>query len=116
VNTDERIELAYSLARELASVDHNELSKWMEFLKAKRDLSKALDLAAHLSKSPSLRTGPRNSYQLIFNVLNRSEKLGRLPLKELLEIMGYTRRIIIWQSAKAPKKGRRERGRRRGGR
>ena len=118
MNVDEKIELAYGLARDLAGVDYNELSKWMGFLKTKGDLSAALNLAKHFSESPSLRPDPRNSYRLISDVLldmlSKSEKLKELPLVELLEIIGYARRIIVWQSATSKKEERKRGGKRKG--
>ncbi|MHA1631866.1 MAG: hypothetical protein ACTSXC_03535 [Candidatus Freyarchaeota archaeon] len=114
MNVDEKIELAYGLARDLAGVDHNELSKWMGFLKTKKDLSAAFNLAKHFSESPSLRPNLRKSYRLIFDVLSKNEKLKELSLVELLEIIGHTRRIIVWQSATSKMEERKGGDKRRG--
>lgn len=96
MNLDEKIEFAEKLCDKLIGVERNELSKWIDYLKREKSLEKAIDLAKHLFTIPMLRPSPTRTYQRIYQVTNEiRSKLENMTLEEVLEIFGYTRRILV---------------------
>jgi hypothetical protein len=101
MTTDEKITLAEVLANELIGVERTEFEKWVEYIKAKQSLDRALKLANYLSSTPMLRSRPRRSYRRIYSVIvRRKDQLLRLSINDLLEIFGYVERVLIGKFAK----------------
>jgi len=91
---DEKVELARKIANHLIGVTSSEWSKWVFFVKAK-GLHEAIGMANTLARSLSLRPGPRRSYEAIGNAITRFKQLKGIPMTDLIEILGYTRRWLI---------------------
>lgn len=98
MNTDDRVQLAEKLASELAAVSSNEWKKWSEYVSLKTNLEAATRLASGLYKTGMLRPEPRESYRTIFTVVTRHlADFKSMPLAELLEIFGYTFRVLKYR-------------------
>lgn len=86
---DGKIELAKRLAENL-QIKRSEWQRWVNYLRQCGDLGKALKLAEHLSRSPSVRKGPQHVNERIKSVLsNKINEIRNLPISDLSEIFGY---------------------------
>jgi hypothetical protein len=113
MDTDEKIRMAKRLAEEFTGVDHNELSKWTEYLK-RYNIDKGITLANYLSMSPMLRPLPRGGYNRICAIMDRKRaEFENIEHKDLIELLGYVRWRLIgarislkgaWKKSKVTKK------------
>ena len=95
MTTDKKVELAQQIAGQLIGVTPSEWSKWCSYA-ARNGLKRALQLAKYLQNSPSLRPGPKQSYQSISQVMRRFQgNLRSLPQDEFAEVLGYAKRWLF---------------------
>jgi len=116
MNADAKVSLAEELAKEMqGKINRNEFSRWMDYLKLKGSLAEAITLARHLARSEMLRGRQRQSYSTLASAIeHRSGQLESLPLQDLMEVLGYTRRFLSPRGSR-PRVERRQRPRGRGG-
>jgi len=98
MNTDEKVEWSKRMAELLKGVNDSEFGKWCRY--AERDFGKALKFAELMSRSPSLRDRPKETYNKIFRTFQGElrEKMEALPKGELSEVLGYLRRWLVAES------------------
>lgn len=113
MDTDKKIEIALNIADELSKKIlknsrepkkdlenlSTELSKAIDFL-AIKDFDAVLKLSDYLSNSIMLRPRPQKSYRAIKEALYGDfMKLSHLGKNEIIEILGYTRRMLVFKLA-----------------
>lgn len=69
----------------------SEWTKWSAYA-ARKGLAQALQLAKVMKNSPTLREGPKNYYNTIFQI---AKELERLPPSDLADVLGYVRWILV---------------------
>ena len=104
MTTDEKVELAKKLANQLIGVTSSEWGKWLSFVKS-QGLNEAIRMAQILSRSPSLRPGPRRSYEAIRGAVARLKELKDLTRADLIEVLGYATRWLISRRRLTPGEG-----------
>jgi len=95
MDTDEKIEIAKSIYKELVDVKRTEWNKWVEYYKLKRDLNKAISFSHILSESVMLRVGPKKAFGRINKVMRKNKNIiEKIPFNEVSEIFGYVSRLL----------------------
>jgi len=96
MTTDEKVELARRLAEGLR-IKRSEWQRWANYFAQVRNLNRALQFAEYLSRSSSLRGGPKEAAQVICQVISKhSTELGKLSAEDLAEVFGYVSRELEW--------------------
>jgi hypothetical protein len=120
MTTDEKVELAKQLARDLKSrwesfkredakrrhkplrkddleFPRNEWQRWVNYFARVQSLNRALQLAEYQSRSPALRSDPKQAAQVIRYILGSHQtELQQLSVTDLMEIFGYVSRWLEW--------------------
>jgi hypothetical protein len=120
MTTDEKVEFANQLARKLKSqwedfkrkdaerrrkplrgddlkFPRNEWQRWANYFARVQSFNKALQLAEYQSRSPALRSDPKQAAQVIHYILGlRQTELQRFSATDLMEIFGYVSRWLEW--------------------
>lgn len=92
---DEKLRLAEKIEGMLVGITPLEWSKWSSYC-CSHGLKKALEYAKVLQNSPSLRSGPKQSYRTISEVMNKFQKeLSTLAPEDLQEVFGLVRWCIV---------------------
>ena len=103
---DKKVELAKHLAENL-QIKRSEWQRWVNYLRRCGDLNKALKLAEHLSRSPSVRKDPKSANEKIKSMLsNHIAELQTLTISDLSEIFGYVSWWLEWMSLTETRGGR----------
>jgi hypothetical protein len=106
MTTDEKVELARQLASAL-QVRRTEWTRWATYFRQCQDLSKALQLAEHLAKSPAVRRDPQEAARCIAKVVGEpTRELQRIPIDDLTEVFGYVGRWLEWLNWQSQWQGR----------
>jgi hypothetical protein len=120
MTVDEKVEFARQLARDLKSrwesfkredaerrhkplrkddleFPRNEWQRWVNYFARVQSLNRALQLAEYQSRSPALRSDPKQAAQVIRYILgSRQTELQQLSVTDLMEIFGYVSRWLEW--------------------
>ena len=130
MTTDEKVELALSIAHTLQNlweqkilktkrhpspkdlaIGRGEWQRWAIYYQKKLDLHQAIRLAKHMGNSPAVRSNPQRAAQTIFETMQRfQQKLERLYPSDLAEIFGYVGRFLEYLSWQIQQEKRKERG------
>ncbi len=93
---DEKVELAKRLAENL-QIKRSEWQRWVNYLRQCGDLGKALKLAEHLSRSPSIGQVLQRVNERIKSVLSDNiNEIRNLTISDLSEIFGYVSWWLEW--------------------
>jgi len=99
METDRKIDIAKKIAKELIDVKRTEWTKWVEYYKLRRDLTKAISFSHVLSESLMLRAGQKRSYGRISSVMMKNKMiLEGISVNETFEIFGYVGWLISTSS------------------
>ncbi|MES4787454.1 MAG: hypothetical protein C4294_18455 [Nitrospiraceae bacterium] len=96
MNIDEKVKFAQEIAEKLHGVKRNEWERWASYMQSSRNLSRALQLAQYMGRSPAVRQEPQRAAQHISQVIAEyRQKLQALPLEDVIEIFGYVGRWLV---------------------
>ncbi|GBD36202.1 hypothetical protein HRbin36_01323 [bacterium HR36] len=96
MTSDEKVQLAEKIARELRDVSYNEWQKWVNYFAHNYDLPRALQLARLLANSIWVRPDPKKAASSIASVIGKwyDNQLSKIKPEELEEVFGYVGRCL----------------------